>query len=542
MHDLGDGEKLGASEGGTDGGGWAAAGGVIADVEGVAPGEVAGTVGFAGVIARQVSEGVAPVGRILESVNAGMAWTGPEAGCVRREGVVECGGEAPVGGDHEVAAVFGGAQLGVDEHIGDEAARLGPAALAARGIAGEEVQPRGGGAVQAVFKAPGDAHGAEEIAVQEEDALQSGEEEGDGAPTDAVRGLEEGIDDELVAEQQGGEDLPRREAGVGPGGGGVPEKVNDSERQGTDEEEGPERRITGLRPCGELESEGEGPQQQNEKEGCGEDEAAEPGGNEAEVGQPGGLVKEGPVMTELPAQPEQRWDESEQEGEPKAALAEGVAEGRLRGAPHKPGETQGENKGQQGCGSGEKGRANAESKDGPGAITARLGGEEISRQMVEVADDDGKSGGDGEEEAGRCPRDGGEVESGQEVQDDDGPARDGGVEGLAGEAPGENGREESQEGGCEPESELAMTPDDHGEATDPDKQRTVEGEVGAPGVAGVQGEEGLLRRELQRGQQREAPKGHEAQGGKEKRLAAHGGWNRGRLGGPSLVVEFKKLK
>ncbi len=227
VDDVGGGQEFGAGEGGADGGGRGTALGVVGDIEGVFLSEEAGAIGLAGVVAGEVGEGVGPVGGVLDGVDAGVGGGGPEAGGVGWEGLVEGGGEAPVGGDDEVAAFLGGFQLGIDEDIRDEAPGLGPAALGAGGIAGEEMQVGGIGAVETGFEGPGEAGGADEVGIDEEDALESGEDEGDGAPTDAVFGLEEGADDELMASEHGGEDEPGGPAGVWPGGLGAPEEIGE---------------------------------------------------------------------------------------------------------------------------------------------------------------------------------------------------------------------------------------------------------------------------------------------------------------------------
>ena len=82
-------------------------------------------------------------------------------------------------------------------------------------------------AVETGFEVPGEASGADEVGIDEEDALESGEDEGDGAPTDAVFGLEEGADDELMTGEHGGEDEPGGPAGVWPGGLGAPEEIGE---------------------------------------------------------------------------------------------------------------------------------------------------------------------------------------------------------------------------------------------------------------------------------------------------------------------------
>ena len=227
VDDVGGGQEFGAGEGGADGRGRGATLGVVGDIEGVFLGEEAGAVGLAGVVAGEVGEGVGPVGGVLDGVNAGVGGGGPEARGVGGEGLVEGGGEAPVGGDDEVAAFLGGFQLGVDEDIGDKASGLGPAAPGAGGIAGEEMEEGRVGAVETGFEGPGEASGADEVGIDEEDALESGEDEGDGAPTDAVFGLEEGADDELMAGEHGGEDEPGGPAGVWPGGLGAPEEIGE---------------------------------------------------------------------------------------------------------------------------------------------------------------------------------------------------------------------------------------------------------------------------------------------------------------------------
>ncbi len=68
--------------------------------------------------------------------------------------------------------------------------------------------------------------------------MEGGEDEGDGAPTDAVFGLEEGADDELMAGEHGGEDEPGGPAGVGPGGLGAPEEIGEGQGEGVGEDEG----------------------------------------------------------------------------------------------------------------------------------------------------------------------------------------------------------------------------------------------------------------------------------------------------------------
>ena len=152
VDDMGGGEEFGAGEGGADGGGRPPALDVVGDIEGVFLSEMAGAVGLTGVVAGEVGEGVGPVGGVLDGVDAGVGGRGPEAGGVRGEGLVESGGESPVGGDDEVAAILGGFQLGVDEDIGDKASGLGPAALGAGGVAGEEVQEGRVGAVETGFE------------------------------------------------------------------------------------------------------------------------------------------------------------------------------------------------------------------------------------------------------------------------------------------------------------------------------------------------------------------------------------------------------